>query len=34
MLFEGSQFFIIKAKGVGEEVLGRLSGHVLIFFTD
>jgi len=25
--FEGSRFFVIEAKGVGEEVRGRLSGH-------
>jgi hypothetical protein len=25
--FEGTRLFVIKAKGVGEEVLGRLSGH-------
>src|SRR4030042_5247610 len=25
--FEGTSFFMIEAKGVGEEVRGRLSGH-------
>jgi hypothetical protein len=25
--FEGTHFFVIKAKGAGEEVRGRLSGH-------
>jgi len=29
--FEGSRFFVIKAKGVGEEVRGRLSGPNLFF---